>query len=72
MTEPSDEGNILRGAGQIAAFLYGSPKHRRKVYHLLKAKTGTPPTYRLGSIIYARKSELLRWIVEQETKGRGE
>lgn len=56
--------DILRGADQIAAFVYGDPRKRRKVYHL--AERGHIPTFRLGATICARPSVLLRWVAEQE------
>jgi hypothetical protein len=60
--------DLLRGADEIAEFLFGDRKHRRRVYHLINdAKVG-PPHFRLGAIICARKSSLLRWIAEQEHK----
>ncbi|MGC8535508.1 MAG: hypothetical protein ACP5QR_08225 [Rhizomicrobium sp.] len=60
--------DILRGAEAIAEFLFGSPDERRKVYHL--AATSRLPTLKLGSMICARKSVLLKWIEDQES-GKG-
>lgn len=57
-------GDILYGADQIAEFLYGHRKHRRKVYNLVE--TGRMPHFRLGAGICARRSVLLRWIEAQE------
>jgi hypothetical protein len=58
------DGDILRGAGEISAFLFGSAKERRKVYHLRdKSKL---PTFRIGATICARRTKLLSWIEEQE------
>ena len=57
-------GDILHGADQIAAFLYGDKTHRRKVYNLVE--TGRMPHFRLGANICARRSALLRWIETQE------
>lgn len=39
--------DLLRGANEIAAFLFGSAKHRRRVYHLVE--TSKLPVFRLGS-----------------------
>lgn len=61
---PDLAGDILRGADQIAAFLFGNVKERRKVYHL--AEKSNLPIFRLGAVICARKSTLWRWIEEQE------
>lgn len=60
-------GDLLRGAGAIAVFLFGSAGERRKVYHL--AETSRLPTFHLGSLLCARKSVLLQWIAEQEKRG---
>jgi hypothetical protein len=57
-------GDILYGADQIAEFLYGDKKHRRKVYNLVE--TGRMPHFRLGAGICARQSVLIRWIETQE------
>ena len=67
-TGPGDlAGDLLRGAGAIAVFLFGSAQERRKVYHL--AETSRLPTFHLGSLLCARKSVLLQWIAEQEKRG---
>ncbi len=58
--------DLLRGADEIAAFLFGSAKHRRRVYHLVE--TSKLPVFRLGSKVCARRSVLLEWIVDQEKK----
>ena len=69
LSTPSHElsGDLLRGAAAIALFLFGSSDERRKVYHL--AATSRLPTFHLGSLLCARKSVLLQWIVEQEKRG---
>lgn len=58
--------DILRGADELAEFLFGSRDQRRKVYHL--AATSNLPVFKLGSMICARKSVLLKWIAEQESR----
>ena len=58
--------DMLRGADEIAVFLFGSAEHRRKVYHL--ATTSKLPTFKLGSMICARRSVLLQWIAAQEQR----
>ena len=62
--------DILRGAGQIAKFVFGGDDHRdrRKVYHLAERKA--IPTFRLGAQICARPSVLLRWVAAQESDDR--
>jgi hypothetical protein len=57
-------GDILFGADQIAEFLYGDKKFRRRVYNLVE--TGSLPSFRLGASICSRKSVLLEWITQQE------
>lgn len=60
-------GDLLRGAEEIAAFLFGDKSYRRKVYHL--AETSRLPVFRLGSILCARRSVLMSWIAKQEQRG---
>jgi hypothetical protein len=66
MTEPNPEfaQDMLRGAEEIAQFLYGDQNLRRKVYHL--AATSNFPVFKLGSMICARKSKVLKWVEDQE------
>lgn len=70
MTEhdPEFAKDLLRGAVELAQFLYGGadPKLRRKVYHL--AGKSNLPVFKLGSMICARKSVLLKWIRDQEER----
>ncbi|EPY00619.1 hypothetical protein [Magnetospirillum fulvum] len=56
--------DLLRGAEEIAEFIFGDRGQRRKVYHL--CEKSRIPTFKLGSLLCARKSTLLRWIAEQE------
>jgi hypothetical protein len=58
--------DLLRGADQIAGFLFGNPGERRKVYHL--AEKSRLPVFRLGSVLCARKSTLMIWIEAQERR----
>lgn len=58
--------DILRGADQIALFLFGDKASRKKVYHL--AEKTHLPVFRLGSVICARKSTLWKWIEDQEAR----
>lgn len=71
MSEAEEDlaADILRGADELAEFLFGSGDHRRKVYHL--AATSNLPVFKLGSMICARKSVLLKWIKEQESRHNG-
>jgi hypothetical protein len=59
-------GDLLRGADEIAVYLYGDAGQRRKVYHL--AETSRLPIFRLGSVLCARRSILIAWIAEQERR----
>jgi hypothetical protein len=71
-TEPNDVSpeladDLLRGADSIAEFIFGPGKNgRRKVYYL--AETSHLPVFRLGSLLCARRSVLLRWIAGQEDR----
>jgi len=60
---PSD---LLRGADEIAEFLLGDRNQRRRVYHLVE--TSRLPVFRIGSMICARRSVLLKWIADQEQR----
>lgn len=63
-TELADD--ILRGADEIAEFIFGERGGRRKVYYL--AECSRLPVFRLGSVLCARKSVLLGWISGQESR----
>ena len=71
MSNPDLElaNDLLRGADEIAMFLFGDSAKRRKVYHL--AATSNLPVFKLGSKICARKSVLLKWIKDQEERRFG-
>lgn len=58
--------DMLRGADEIAAFLFGSGSERRKVYHL--AAPSNLPIFKLGSMLCARKTVLMAWIEAQEQR----
>ncbi len=68
--EPDFAKDLLRGAEEIAEFLYGTREVRRKVYHLV-AKSNIP-IFKLGSKICARKSVLLKWVRDQEERRAGD
>ncbi len=57
--------DLLRGADQIADFMFDTPTERRKIYHL--ADTKKLPVFRLGALLCARKSTILTWIEAQES-----
>lgn len=65
---PELADDLLRGADEIASFIFGERGSRRKVYYL--AETSHLPVFRLGAVLCARKSVLLRWIAGQESRVR--
>jgi hypothetical protein len=56
--------DLLRGAGEIAEFLFGDAGERRAVYEMVKRKQ--LPIFHSGAIICARKSRLRAHVEEQE------
>jgi hypothetical protein len=70
MSEPPFADDLLRGAEEVALFLFGSAQMRRKVYHL--AATSNLPVFKRGSMICGRRSTLVAWITEQENRRLGE
>jgi hypothetical protein len=68
-TPPELAGDLLRGADEIAAFIFGDRGSRRKVYYL--AECSRLPVFRLGSVLCARRSVLLNWIAGQERRVSG-
>jgi hypothetical protein len=58
--------DILRGADEIAKFIFGERASRGKVYYL--AECTRLPVFRLGSVLCARRSVLLNWIAGQENR----
>ncbi|MGY3591709.1 hypothetical protein ACVIGB_008708 [Bradyrhizobium sp. USDA 4341] len=58
--------DVLEGAEAIAEFLFGSRELRRKVYYL--AECSKLPVLRLGSVLCAHKSVVLRFISGQEDR----
>lgn len=63
MNEPLSD-DLLCGADAISTYLFGTPKARRKVYHL--AENGRLPVFKLGAVLAARKSKILQFIELQE------
>jgi hypothetical protein len=52
----------------LAEYLFGDARLRRRVYHLTSDSRFRMPHFKLGSIICARRSVLLRWIEAQEAR----
>lgn len=71
-TEVTLSDDLLRGADEIAKFMFGDVKHRRKVYYLTGEAPRGMPHFKMGSVICARKSTLLNWIEQQERFNPGE
>jgi hypothetical protein len=65
-SEPPIHDDLLDGASEIAAFLFGDTRQRRRVYHL--AETRQLPVFRLGQTLCARKSVLRATIEAQEQR----
>ncbi len=61
--------DMLRGAEEIALYLYGDREQRRKIYHLVA--TSHLPIFKLGSMICARRSVLIKWVENQEERHAG-
>jgi hypothetical protein len=58
------DADVLRGAGEIAEFLFGDAEKRARVYNLIKIRR--LPVFRTGHIVNARRSRLVTWSEEQE------
>jgi len=58
--------DLLRGAAEIAVWLYGDSKFRRRIYHLVE-KTNFPH-FKIGSQIHAQKSVLRAHFTEQSNR----
>jgi len=56
--------DLLEGADAIAAFMFGDPRKRRRVYYL--AERGLIPAFKLGETLCARRSTLVAHIQAQE------
>lgn len=62
----SRAGDVLYGAEEIASFLFGDRRYRRRVY--TRAAKAQLPVFRIGTSICARKSVLLAWMAQQEAR----
>ena len=63
---PTLSNDLLRGAPEIARFMFGDRTCTRRVYHL--ARTSKVPIFKLGSMLHARPSVLMAWIRERERR----
>ena len=66
VAKPNVSRDLLRGAREIAVFLFGTATARRRVYDL--HAEGLLPTFNLGKSICARRSSLMAWIETQERR----
>jgi hypothetical protein len=46
--------------------VFGSERHRRKVYYYASDAKVRMPVFRIGNVICARKSKLIEWVEAQE------
>jgi hypothetical protein len=69
--DPEFSQDLLRGAAEIAEFLFGNRELRRRVYHLA-ATSNLTVFFKLGSTLCARRSTLKRWITEQESRRKND
>lgn len=63
--------DILHGCDQIAHFMFKNDdtQHQRKVYRLHALdKRPKFPTFKLGGVLCARRSAILKYIEDQENK----
>ncbi|HEV2547012.1 MAG TPA: hypothetical protein VGU20_06735 [Stellaceae bacterium] len=70
MSELELKDDLIRGADAIGRFIFGDdPGARRKIYYLSSEAKGDDklPIFKLGAVICARRSTLLRWIAERES-----
>lgn len=56
--------DMLQGAAAIGSFM---GLGERQVYH----QRNRLPVFKIGALLCARKSTLMRWIAEQEAKATG-
>jgi hypothetical protein len=68
-SSPELADDLLRGADEIAAFIFGKTRSNRRKIHYL-AETSRLPVFRLGAVLCARKSVLLGWISGMESRVR--
>jgi hypothetical protein len=67
-------GDMLYGADEIAQFLFGDRRYRRRIYNLVERSAHNLtsenlfPHFRIGVNICARKTTLWQWITAQEQR----
>jgi hypothetical protein len=59
--------DLLRGAAEIAEFVLGDEADRKLIYRWAGLRgQAKPPIFRIGSILCARRSQLIAWIAGEE------
>ncbi|MBI1207899.1 MAG: hypothetical protein GC191_11505 [Azospirillum sp.] len=58
--------DLLTGADEIAAFMFGDPKRRRQVYHL--CNNGELPHFKLGALLCSTRSAIKASIAAKMAK----
>lgn len=58
--------DLLRGAEEIALFIFGNASMRRRVYYYARNRNLAMPVFRMGGVFCARKSSLRAWVNRQE------
>jgi len=58
--------DLLRGADEIALFMFGDARMRRRVYYYARNRDLVMPVFRMGGVFCARKSSLRTWVNRQE------
>jgi hypothetical protein len=58
--------DLLRGADEIALFMFGDARMRRRVYYYARNRNLAMPVFRMGGVFCARKSSLRTWVNRQE------
>jgi len=60
--------DLIEGAENIVAFMFGDRKSRQAVYAL--ARKTDVPVFKMGRKLFARRSALMAWIETQEQRNR--
>lgn len=64
---PPIADDLLDGADQVAAYIWGRGAHPRRLYRAMQ--TSRMPVFRLGGRLCARRSSLHAWVRELERQG---
>ena len=62
---PELADDLLMGAAAISTFMFGAADQRRRIYWM--ADVGQLPVFRIGSILCARKSSILKTVELHES-----